>query len=182
VPRPSNTARLSFGEITLADLDDMAALLGDPQVMKYDPPPMTRSEVHEWIVGNQESYIDPGFGIWRLGLLPNGEFVGDCGLVLQEVENEIAVEIEFHLHPTQQGNGYATEAALACRDLAATSLRLRHLIAVIAPDNLVCHHVIETIGLRRERTVTHEGRAALLFSGDPLAAHEAAGLRIAAKD
>jgi RimJ/RimL family protein N-acetyltransferase len=167
VSRPPNTARLSFSEITFADLDDMAALLADPRVMEHDPPPMTRAEVQDWIVENQVSYTDPGFGLWRLRLVATGEFVGDCGLVLQDVDGEIAVEIEFHIRADLHGNGYATEAARACRDFAATTLRVRRLIGIIAPENVMCHRVVEKIGLRREKFVTHEGRDALLFSGDP---------------
>jgi RimJ/RimL family protein N-acetyltransferase len=174
VPRPSNTARLSFREITLTDLDDMAALLGDPLVMEHDPPPMTRDDVRAWIEGNRDSYTDPGFGIWRIELLTTGEFIGDCGLVLQEADDEIAVEIEFHIRATLFGQGFATEAALACRDFAATALNLSRLIAIIAPDNVVCHRVVEKIGLKREKVVNHEGSPAVLFGGDPLTAHLAA--------
>jgi RimJ/RimL family protein N-acetyltransferase len=179
VPRPSTTARLSFSEITSADLDDLSALLGDPRVMEYDPPPMTRDEVREWIEENQISYTDPGFGLWQVRLNATGEFVGECGLVLQDVEGEIAVEIEFHIRADLHGNGYATEAALACRDFAATSLNLRRLIGIIAPDNTVCHRVVKKIGFRQERTVAHEGRQALLFSGDPLEAYLASDRGIA---
>lgn len=165
--RPPDTPRLSFGEITLADLEDMAALLGDPLVMQYDPPPMTRDEVREWIEWNHETYLDPGFGIWLLRLRSTGEFVGDCGLTLQEVGADIAVEIEFHLRTDLHGNGYATEAALACRDFAATSLELRRLIGIIALDNIAPQRIVEKLGMRREGVIEHEGRAAVLYGGDP---------------
>jgi RimJ/RimL family protein N-acetyltransferase len=171
VPRPSDTARLAFTEIGPADLDDLAALLGDPRVMAYDPPPMTREEVREWIEENQVSYVDPGFGLWALRLSSTGEFVGDCGLALQDVEDEIAVEIEFHIRVEMHGRGYATEAASACRDFAATSLKLRRLIGIIAPDNTACHRVVEKIGFCREKVVRHEGGTSILFSADPLGAY-----------
>lgn len=172
MPRPSDTARLSFSEITLSDLEDMAALLGDPRVMAHDPPPMTRAEVREWIEGNRYSYVDPGFGIWALRLRSTGEFVGDCGLCLQEAGDEIAVEMEFHVRAELHGRGYATEAAVACRDLAASSLNLRRLIGIIAPDNSACHRVVEKIGFRRERVLVHEGRKAVLYSVDPVEAYQ----------
>lgn len=182
MPRPSNTARLSFSEISLADLEDVSALLGDPRVMEHDPPPMTRDEVREWIEENRLSYTDPGFGLWQVRLRATGEFVGDCGLVLQEVADEIAVEIEFHIRAELHGNGYATEAALACRDFAATSLNLRRLIGIIAPDNTVCHRVVEKIGFRQEKVVTHEGRLALVFSGDPVEAYRTSDRGVAGDD
>jgi RimJ/RimL family protein N-acetyltransferase len=36
-PMPPDTDRLTFREMTPGDLDDMAALLGDPDVMTYYP-------------------------------------------------------------------------------------------------------------------------------------------------
>jgi RimJ/RimL family protein N-acetyltransferase len=38
------TPRLALREMTDADLDDMAALLGDEQLMRYYPRPKTREE------------------------------------------------------------------------------------------------------------------------------------------
>jgi RimJ/RimL family protein N-acetyltransferase len=171
VARPSDTARLTFAEITVDDLDDMSALLGDPRVMRYDPPPMTRDEVREWIEWNQGTYTDPGFGIWLLRLRSTSEFVGDCGLTLQEVGADIAVEIEFHLRADLHGNGYATEAAFACRDFAATVLDLERLIGIIAVDNIAPQRIVEKIGMRREGVIEHEGRPAVLYGGDPIEAH-----------
>jgi RimJ/RimL family protein N-acetyltransferase len=44
MPVPPPTPRLIFREMTPNDLDNMAALLGDPQVMRYYPHPKTRQE------------------------------------------------------------------------------------------------------------------------------------------
>src|SRR5512132_3790099 len=50
------TARLGFREMTPDDLDDMAALLGDPQIMRYYLHPKTREEALAWIAWNQRLY------------------------------------------------------------------------------------------------------------------------------
>lgn len=48
------TPRLILREMTSADLDDMAALLGDPEVMRAYPAPKTRGdEARAWIGWNQ---------------------------------------------------------------------------------------------------------------------------------
>ena len=47
---PAPTDRLRFREMRLEDLDDLAALLGDPDVMTYYPAPKTRDGAREWIV------------------------------------------------------------------------------------------------------------------------------------
>jgi Acetyltransferase (GNAT) domain len=68
--------------MTDADLDDMASLLGDDDVMRYYPRPMSRSEAQDWIARNQRRYRVHGFGLWIVNLRGSGEFVGDCGLTL----------------------------------------------------------------------------------------------------
>ena len=58
------TPRLTLRQMTDADLDEMAALLGDEDVMRYYPRPKTRQEAREWIVRNRERYEAHGFGLW----------------------------------------------------------------------------------------------------------------------
>ena len=49
------------------------------------------------------------------------------------------------------GEGYATEAALACRDWAVGELGLKRLVSVIAPDNAASIRVAEKLGETLER-------------------------------
>ena len=53
---PPPTPQLAFREMTPDDLDDMAALLGDPEVMRYYPHPKTRDEASAWISWNRQIY------------------------------------------------------------------------------------------------------------------------------
>jgi RimJ/RimL family protein N-acetyltransferase len=49
---PDSTRRLVFRPMAADDLDDMAALLGDPEVMRYYPRPKDRAESLAWIDWN----------------------------------------------------------------------------------------------------------------------------------
>ena len=151
---PAPTQRLGFQEMTEDDLDDMAALLGDPNVMRHYPSPKTREEALAWIEWNQRLYRQEGFGLWLVTLRATGEFVGDCGLTLQVVEGVTDLEVGYHVRADLQGNGYATEAAAACRDHARTVVEAKRLIAIIAPDNQPSQRVAEKIGLPFERDAT----------------------------
>jgi RimJ/RimL family protein N-acetyltransferase len=53
-------------EMADADLDNIAALLGDEFVMLCYPRPKTRSEAQDWINWNQDLYRDHGFGLWAV--------------------------------------------------------------------------------------------------------------------
>ncbi|MEV0826652.1 GNAT family N-acetyltransferase [Nonomuraea rubra] len=78
LPLPSR--RLAFREMTMDDLDDMAALLGSPEVMRYYPRPKTRDEASGWINWNGRLYREHGHGLWLIELGDTGEFAGNCGL------------------------------------------------------------------------------------------------------
>jgi len=134
------------------DLDAMADLLGDPRVMRYYPRPKTRAEARRWIDWNRANYRDLGFGLWIIETL-DGQFVGDCGLTIQEVEGDRDVEVGYHVRTDFQNQGLATEAALAAKGLAITR-DVRRLIAIINPLNKPSQRVAEKIGLSYERTVS----------------------------
>ena len=161
---PPDTARLTFREMTPDDLDAMARLLGDPEVMTYYPRPKTRQEAAQWIDWNRRLYRTRGHGLWLL-TTADGKFVGDCGLTPQEVDGVTELEVGYHVLPALQGCGYATEAAVSCRDFARTVLGAIRLIAIIHPDNRPSQRVAEKIGLRPEkRSVVHGGREAVIYA------------------
>lgn len=148
---PAPTPRLAFRQMTTDDLDDMTALLSDPNVMQYYPHTKDRDEALAWIDWNQRLYQQEGFGLWLITLQSTGEFVGDCGLTPQEIEGTIDIEVGYHIRTDLQGHGYATEAATACRDYARDVLDAKRLIAIIHPDNTPSQRVAEKIGLTYER-------------------------------
>jgi RimJ/RimL family protein N-acetyltransferase len=158
MPAPLATARLAFREMTPGDLDDMAGLLGDPQVMRYYPRPHSREEASAWIAWSQRLYRDHGFGLWLLTLRNGGEFVGDCGLTPQQVDGVTEIEVGYHIRSALQGRGLATEAAAACRDYARDVLGLERLIAIIDPRNRPSQRVAEKLGLVVERDSDNHGR------------------------
>ena len=159
-----DSARLTFREMSPDDLDDMALLLGDPEVMTYYPRPKTRAEAAHWIDWNRGLYRTHGYGLWLL-TTADGAFVGDCGLTPQVVDGVTELEVGYHVLPARQNHGYATEAAAASRDVARTVLGATRLIAIIHPENRPSQRVAEKIGLRPEkRALVHGGRDAVIYA------------------
>lgn len=132
-----------------ADVSAMAELLQDPVVMAFYPRPKTLDEVHAWIDWNIRNYRDHGHGLWIVETTAD-EFVGDCGLTWQDVNGVAELEVGYHVVPALQGRGLATEAAVACRDFARDVLGVRHLVAIVHPDNTASRRVAEKIGMTRE--------------------------------
>jgi len=87
-----------------------------------------------WVQWSRRNYTEHGFGLWIIET-HSGEFVGDCGLTMQEVKGEWLVEDGWHVRSTLRRQGYAAEAAAAVR-VAAAEAGVDHLIAIIRPDNV----------------------------------------------
>lgn len=147
---PADTPRLHFREMTEADLADIATL----EIGGHRGPA-------GWIEWNRRNYAEHGFGLWVIES-HSGEFVGDCGLTIQEVEGESFVEAGWHVRSPLRRQGYAAEAAAAVRD-AAREAGVEHLIAIIRPHNMASQGVATKIGLVLEREVHKNGGAALVF-------------------
>ncbi|WP_249670696.1 GNAT family N-acetyltransferase [Cellulomonas wangleii] len=166
---PGPTPRLLLRPMTDDDLDDMAALLGDPVVMAHYPRPRTRDEAQAWIDRTRRSYRDHGFGLWVMVDRSTGEFLGDCGLTVQHVDGVDELEVGYHVRPDRQGEGLATEAALAARDFAREVLGATRLIAIIAPENVASQRVASKIGLGVEKRARYgdDQREVLIHAGVP---------------
>lgn len=164
---PPDTRRVHFREMTDADLDTIARLLGDADVMQHYPRPKTRAEAQAWIDWNVRNYAEHGFGLWLLELAATGEPIGDCGLTLQEIGGEPLLEVGYHLFPRHQGHGYATEAAAACVDWAFETLVAAKVHAIIRPSNMPSRRLAKRLGMTvTARTTDRQGLEVLLYAVD----------------
>ncbi|MER7501831.1 GNAT family N-acetyltransferase [Nonomuraea pusilla] len=110
------------------------------------------------------SYEEHGYGLWIVTVRETGEFAGNCGLTRQNVEGEILTEVGYLVPARPQGRGYATEAALACRDHARDVLGVDRLIAIIHPENVPSQRVAGKLGLTFERTAAYNGSLQRIYS------------------
>ena len=82
------TERLRLRPYTLDDLDDLFGILGDQETMTYYPEPYSRDRTMGWIEDNVKRYEMDGFGLWAMEMKETGDFVGDCGPAVREVERQ----------------------------------------------------------------------------------------------
>jgi len=92
------------------------------------------------------------------------ELIGDCGIILQQVEGERFYEIGYHLRRDFWGQGLATEAAVACRDWAFAHLKTDRLISLIRPENLSSRRVAERNGMTVWKEVNWRGLLHCVYS------------------
>ena len=160
------TDRLRLREIRMEDLDDLLATWGNPEAMRLFPQTLDRDGMRAWIERNLARYRDAGHGIWAVLRKSDGQFLGDCGLVLQDVDGVEELEVGYHLDPRFWGQGYATEAARACLGYARMTLGRTRNISMIRPENLASRRVAERNGLRPERELFWRGYTHVIHAID----------------
>lgn len=129
------TERLSLRELEASDIDGLAQVLSDPIAMRFYPAALDRDQVAAWIGRAQDSYANHGFGLWAVTRRADGRFLGDCGPMLQPVEDMLIPEIGYHIIPAEQGKGYATEAARACLGWVFERGPFDLACSLVAPQN-----------------------------------------------
>ncbi len=110
------TGRLLLREYTQDDFDALYEIMSDPETMQHYPAPFDEDRTKRWIEWNLENYRQYGFGLWAVVLKETGEFIGDCGVTIQNIDGEMLPEIGYHIHKKYWRRGFAKEAARAVRD------------------------------------------------------------------
>ena len=110
------TERLILRELTMDDFNDLYEIISDEETMKHYPKPFDKDKVKNWIEWNIENYKVFGFGLFAVVLKENGKMIGDCGITMQIIHGKIKPEIGYHINKKYQKHGYATEAAIKCKN------------------------------------------------------------------
>ena len=146
-----NTERLTLREIVRDDRADMAAILQDREAMYAYEHAFSEEEVDEWLERQLARYERYGHGLWAVVGRGSGEWLGMCGLTIQNVENTEELEVGYLFKRKFWHRGYAREAAAACRDYAFNVLGAHRLVACVRVNNAPSRRVAESLGMKVER-------------------------------
>lgn len=137
------------------DLDFLAEMLGDPEVMQHFPNIEDREGTIAHIQRQMDRYANWGFGPWLVVNKETGQPVGRVGLLRQSVEGVEEVEVGYMIHRPFWRQGFAFEAAAACRDYVFSTLGRDRVISLVRPENLPSAAVARKLGMQREKEVMH---------------------------
>jgi RimJ/RimL family protein N-acetyltransferase len=149
--------------MTLADLDFVAGMLADPEVMRFYPKCLTRTEALGWLQRQQERYARDGHGLWLVQDTASGEPIGQVGLLIQQVDGVGEPEVGYLIHRPFWRRGYAAEAALATRDYAFATGRDR-VLSLIRPENVPSQGVARKMGMTVAKHTVFAGFDHLVFA------------------
>ena len=119
-----------------------------------------------WIEKQLMRYENYNMGHWALIDKASGEMVGQCGLLVQQVDGVEELEIGYHLIPRFWKKGYATEAAKACKEFAFKHKLSRHILYIIDPENFNSQHVAERNGMKIWKQSTFKDLPVLIYRVD----------------
>ena len=142
------TERLYLRELLIDDKKELTKVLSDPESMEFYPHPFSEEEVEKWIQWNIENYKKFKHGLWAVILKEGAVFIGDCGITMQDIGNEIVPEIGFHIIKEYCNKGFATEAALACKKYAFKVLHYPKIFSYTTVKNIPSQKVAKKIGMQ----------------------------------
>ncbi len=145
------TARLQLRELTQGDFVDLAQILLDRDVMTAYEHDFSAEEVQNWLDRQLRRYRQDGFGLWAVVLKSSGEMIGQAGLTLQPCEGSRVLEVGYLLKKRFWHQGYAREAAAACKSYAFQVLGRDTVHAIIKADNFASMRVAQAIGMKKEK-------------------------------
>ncbi|MFD2564770.1 GNAT family N-acetyltransferase [Aquimarina rubra] len=149
--------RLGFRNWTLDDLDPLAEMNNDDDVMEFFPFKPTREDTKKLILRMQEQFAKNGFCYFAVDLLASKEFIGFIGLCEQTyLEDQPSfVDIGWRLKKSVWNKGYATEGAKICLDFGFNTIGLDTIYSVASEINLKSIAVMKKIGMERIKTFKH---------------------------
>ena len=146
------------------DLDVLAAMNADPEVMRYIMDGSVRDR--EQSAAGLRRMMDGG-RMFAVELRSTGTLIGWAGFAAPEFLPEVmpAVEIGWRFTWESWGHGYATEAAAAALRHGFADLGLDRVISIRHVDNVRSARVMAKIGL------VHEFDTVVPGHGQPVSVH-----------
>lgn len=143
----TETDRLVLRKMKQSDYDGLCRILQDEEVMYAYEGAFSDDEVQGWLDKQLIRYEKDGFGLYAVILKETGEMIGQCGLTIQEVPGKQVLEIGYLFRKEYWHQGYATEAAAACKEYAFTVLEVDEVYSIIRDSNTASQNVAKRNGM-----------------------------------
>lgn len=144
------TRRLYLRKMRESDYSALALIHQDPITMQAYEGAFSKEETEAWIKKNLDRYKTDGLGLWAVVLKSSQNLIGECGLTWQNGMNgEKVLEVGYLFNRDYWHQGYAIEAACACRDLAFEKLHAKNVYSIIRSSNEASKKVARRNGMTK---------------------------------
>lgn len=141
------TKRLLLRPLAQSDYDGLCRMLQDEDVMYAYEGAFDDAQVQEWLDRQLARYREDGFALNAVILRETGEMIGQCGLTMQEIPGRRVVEVGYLFEKKYWHQGYATEAAMACKEYAFRVLGVEEVFSIIRDTNVASQNVARRNGM-----------------------------------
>ena len=141
------TERLYMREMTQEDFQFLCKIMQDEEAMYAYEGAFSDVEVQEWLDRQISRYRKWGFGLWAVILKETDEMIGQCGLTMQQWKDKEVLEVGYLFRRIYWHNGYAVEAAKACKRYAFETLNAKEVCSIIRDTNTASRNVAVRNGM-----------------------------------
>ena len=135
------TKRLYLREMNPSDFNSLCRILQDEKAMYAYEGAFSDQVVQEWPDRQIYRYQKWNFGLWAAVLKETDKMIGQCGLTMQQWKDQEVLEIGYLFERSHWHQGYATEAAKACKQYAFEKLNASEVCSIIRDSNTASQNV-----------------------------------------
>lgn len=149
--------RLGFRNWTASDVEKMALLNADKEVMEFFPNTETLEQTQNFIERMQQQFLEKGFCYFAVDELATSNFIGFIGLSEKTFESDFTpcVDIGWRLGKNFWNRGFATEGAKRCLDFGFEDLKLEKIVAIAPKVNIKSEAVMQKTGMQKVKDFKH---------------------------
>jgi len=160
------TPRLVLRRWREGDVEPMAAINADPEVMRWIGAGATRDleQTRSGIERIEREWEACGYGLFAIEVAATSELAGFTGMTVPYFLPEVmpAVEIAWRLGRPFWGQGIATEASAAALEFGLVERGLDRIIAIVQIGNEASERIMTKLGMHAERQTVDPATGRLL--------------------
>ena len=141
------TERIYLREMNQSDYLALCKIVHDKDVMYAYNGVFNHEETQNLLDRQILSYKENGFGLWAVVLKETDEMIGQCGITFQNYKQHQLLEVGYLFQKAFWHKGYATEAAIACKQYAFNVLKADEVFSIIRDTNIASQNVATRNGM-----------------------------------
>lgn len=167
--------RLSTRFLNMDDVKVWAKFLENKECIEFFPDAKFKTPEDRavfWLEKQLNRYKENKYGLQALLDKNTGEFIGQCGLLLQEVDGKQELEVGYHILRDHWKKGYAIEAAKLFKQYGLKNDQADSIISIIHYQNTRSQNVAIKNGMQKEKETYMDGPKRFYFQNNNLKWHQ----------
>lgn len=159
------SARLTMRPLVIEDAQHWENFMNSKEATALFPPNLKPPHftAKDWIDRQMKRYENDQLGLLALIEKKSGTLIGMSGLLKQEVEGKVEIEVGYHLLPEFWKSGYAQEAASYFMKFGFRVLKPKSIISLIHIDNIASQKVALANSLTTDNEIVENHGPAYVY-------------------